>query len=318
MEGLLVMTIRPFTPDDYPAVVRLHNAENARRPASAETLQEMDVLHRMGPSAAWLRLVAEEQFGGVIGYAEAFHSAEMAPGHFYLYTTVRQDCRNRGLGSRLLAEAERWALAHGAGEEFSSRMRSDDHASFAWANRRGYERHMDRTEAVLDLATWEAARFAGHVESVRDGGLSLSLTERPLEADLQAMYAVEAATAPDIPGSDGMSTWEQWSARFRPGKAPRVFAIALSGPKAVGWSVLSLPQVEGAGGHTNFTGVLREYRGRGIALALKLLTIESARARGLQFLTTTNDLENGPMLAVNAKLGYRNLPGPRLLKKSLS
>lgn len=317
MEVLPIVTIRPFTPDDYAAVVTLRNAANPRRPVSVAVLQELDALEDSA-SAVWTRLVAEDATGAVAGYAEAGHFTGMAEGRFSVYTTVRTDCRGRGTGSKLLEEAERWALAHGARVELTARMRSDDPASFAWAERRGYLLDLDRMEAVLDLATWVPTPFAGHVENLRAGGLLLTTTAHPAGADLQGMYAVEAATAPDIPDFEGhLPTWAEWSAEFLQTEAPRVFALARDGARVVGWSVVSLPRVAGAGGHTNFTGVLREYRGRGLALALKLLTIEFAVARGVPFMTTTNDLENRAMLAVNTKLGYRNLPGPRRIKKSL-
>lgn len=312
------MTIRSFTPDDYAAVVTLRNAVNPLRPVSVAVLQEMDAVESAGPCAVWTRLVAEDPTGAVAGYAESGHFAGMAEGRFSVYATVRRDCRGRGIGSKLLSEAERWALAHGAREALTARMRGDDPESFAWAERRGYVLDLDRMEAVLDLACWDNTRFSGHVENLEAGGLLLRTTEQPSEADLRGMYAVEAATAPDIPDFEGqVITWAEWSAEFLQGSAPMVIALALDGPRVVGWSMLSLPRVDGAGAHTNFTGVLREYRGCGLALALKLLTIESALAHGVPFLTTTNDLENPAMLAVNAKLGYRNQPGPRRIKKAL-
>ena len=312
------MTIRPFTTDDYAAVVTLRNAANPRRPVSVAVLQEMDAVESAGTSAIWTRWVAEDQAGAVAGYAESGHFAGMMEGRFSVYVTVRRECRGKGIGGRLLEEAERWARAHGAREELTARLRSDDQESFAWAERRGYVLDLDRLEAMLDLAVWDATPFTGHVDGARAGGLVLTTTEQPSAADLQGMYAVEAATAPDIPDFEGqVITWAEWSAEFLQGDAPIVVAMALDGPRIVGWSVLALPRVDGAGGHTNFTGVLREYRGRGLALALKLLTIEAARAHGVPFLTTTNDLENRAMLAVNARLGYRNLPGPRRIKKTL-
>ena len=51
------------------------------------------------------------------------------------------------------------------------------------------------------------------------------------------------------------------------------------------------------------------WRGRGIALALKLLAIRAARRYGARYLRTNNDSENAPMLAVNRKLGYQPAPG---------
>ena len=46
------------------------------------------------------------------------------------------------------------------------------------------------------------------------------------------------------------------------------------------------------------------YRGRGLALAVKLASIHWAAANGVTLLVTTNDATNAPMLAINRRLGY--------------
>ena len=53
------------------------------------------------------------------------------------------------------------------------------------------------------------------------------------------------------------------------------------------------------------TAVLRAFRGRGIARALKLATIAWAIQHGLAVLETGNDEANAPMRALNARLGYQ-------------
>jgi GNAT superfamily N-acetyltransferase len=55
--------------------------------------------------------------------------------------------------------------------------------------------------------------------------------------------------------------------------------------------------------------VLKEYRGRKIALALKLLATRYARSLGATFIRTNNDSKNEPILAINRKLGYKPEPG---------
>ena len=52
------------------------------------------------------------------------------------------------------------------------------------------------------------------------------------------------------------------------------------------------------------TGTRRAYRGRGLALAVKLASIEWAAANGITRMLTFNDATNAPMLAVNRRLGY--------------
>ena len=66
------------------------------------------------------------------------------------------------------------------------------------------------------------------------------------------------------------------------------------------------------------TGVDRQFRGRNLALALKLLSIQYAKRHSILYLETSNDSANAPMLAINAKLGYQRQYGVYTLIKSLS
>ena len=59
------------------------------------------------------------------------------------------------------------------------------------------------------------------------------------------------------------------------------------------------------------TAVVRDWRGLGLASALKRRTIGWAIEHGLIALETGNDEDNLAMQAVNARLGYR--PGPDYL-----
>lgn len=58
----------------------------------------------------------------------------------------------------------------------------------------------------------------------------------------------------------------------------------------------------------DMTAVVRHWRGRGLAGALKRATIVWALDHGLEALETGNDDANAPMRAVNARLGYKPLP----------
>ncbi len=58
----------------------------------------------------------------------------------------------------------------------------------------------------------------------------------------------------------------------------------------------------------DMTAVRPDFRGRGIAAALKRATIAWAIDNGLEALETGNDEENAPMRSVNRALGYSPLP----------
>lgn len=52
----------------------------------------------------------------------------------------------------------------------------------------------------------------------------------------------------------------------------------------------------------------REYRGRGIATALKVRTVEYARGRGYRQIRTENEIHNAPMIAINDRFGFQRQP----------
>jgi GNAT superfamily N-acetyltransferase len=53
------------------------------------------------------------------------------------------------------------------------------------------------------------------------------------------------------------------------------------------------------------TGVLAQWRGNGIAYALKLTSARAALARGFTHVRTGNHSINAPMLGINERLGFR-------------
>ena len=92
---------------------------------------------------------------------------------------------------------------------------------------------------------------------------------------------------------------------------PGGFAVALEAAsgRVVGYANL---HASCAGNPTvawhGMTAVARDWRGRGVASALKRATIAWAAANGIEALETANDTDNAPMRAVNERLGYRPLP----------
>jgi len=91
------------------------------------------------------------------------------------------------------------------------------------------------------------------------------------------------------------------------------FYIALNGDAFVGMSSLwNQTYLE-----TDFTGVLPEYRGRGIAALMKLSGIRYAQRHGFTEIRTTNDVGNEAMRRLNEQLGFEVQPALLRLEKQL-
>lgn len=166
---------------------------------------------------------------------------------------------------------------------------------------------MSAYDGVLDAVAAQGIRFQ-------------TFAELPLSAENQhKLYELDQRIAQDIPGMSWFpETFETFQQRFfdDPWCESQGKIIALDGEQWAGLAVVRLVPASNAA-YNLMTGVERHYRGRKIALALKLLAIQYARQRGVAYIRTNNDSENTPILALNQKLGYRPRPGKYLLRKDI-
>jgi len=312
-------TIRKLRhPDDYAAVASLLNLIWPE-PTTAELLQEEEEkippgqLHydEAGRLSGWDRpkWVAEDEGGRLVGYAILWRAPWTEPGTLFHTVVVHPDARGNGAGGALYA-----AVLERASEVRAARLvayvKEADEKSIAYAERRGYVKERLSFESVLDL---ESFRFderltAAIGEAERSGIRFATLAEEPGEENERKLHELYRVAHGDIPGFSGdfpwFEEWKKWELEA-PGFRPEWFHIAKDGERYVG--VVSLQRNEQTQAmYHDFTGVLREYRGRRIALALKLLGIRSAIAAGAPYIRTHNDSMNGPMLRINRDLlGFR-------------
>ena len=299
-------TIRSATPDDVPAVVGVLNAvlPSAERTSEA-SLQFDDEMIR--PDEAFRRVVASEG-GAVVGAGQA-QNTHLRPRHrFSLRIAVHPSSQGRGIGTELERRLRAFTWERG-GTDLTAIIREDDDVSRGFLERREYREAYRRFEMELDVATFDWSRFAGWRS--RLGGLRLAtLAELPeTEETLRQLFDLSTELGPDVPHPEGapqftIEDFQQFSRM--PGFRTDGLLVALDGGRIVGMSGVWMR--EGQPAMTYFTGVKRDYRGRGLATALKLATVEFAQSVGVRSMRTNNDTLNYPMVAVNEKLGYRRLP----------
>ncbi len=300
--------LRPATlPDDYTHMAAILSAARAVRTTPAEVADT----HNWWPEGSVsYRVMAEDEAGQVIGFAESYRFPNTAEGKFYASLTVHPAARNRGSGSLLLGAIERFVASQG-GNRLVGEVKDSDAASLAFMEKRAYKVERHGYDSTLDLSGLQEPPDFGAVAAVEATGIRFfALADSDSPETRRALYELYGRTMVDIPGYEAKSfmAYQTWSQFVIEGLGARLDWIFIAADDDC---LVGVTQAINSQDHvyTNHTLVDREYRGRGIAKALKLLAIQAAIRHGAPYMRTGNDSLNGPMLAVNRKLGYRPLAG---------
>lgn len=257
-------------------------------------------------------MLAIDENGQAVGYWDVERETWMKPGTFYVKVIVSPEARNHGLGAQMYRDALQIARGHGAAL-LETYVRETDTAALRFAGKRGFKIIHHGFESTLDLTDFDEHRFDGLLRRLRAEGFRFfSLAEAGVnDENKHRLYEVNRLSALDNPGNDGeFPDFYAFSKNVFDASWFRADTQLLAAHEDH-WAGLSAIGIYPADGHAYnaFTGVLREFRGRGLAQALKLQTILLAKREGMRYIRTNNDSNNAPMLAVNRKLGYKPEPG---------
>lgn len=305
-------TLRPVTLEDFPHMVEIINSQ-AREPVTLDELLRREK-HRPAEDPH-LRLGAFTGDGLLVGYGVTSGGTGHRPGEFSIQVRVAQPYRRQGAARALYGEVLAFARAHGAIRLESSAL-EDDPESLAWAQRRGFATEHHLFESTLALPDWDPSPWQAAVQEVLASGIrftTLAAEQRDGDrvAAIRRYYEFSHRLAKDIPGMADRPDypWELYRdvVLNDPSWKDDLLLLALDGERWVALCQLT-PRPSGAL-YNGFTAVDRDYRGRKIALAIKVRSLELAQSTGAPYIRTNNHSVNGPMLAVNRKLGYQPLPG---------
>ena len=311
--------LRRVNPEtDFPRVAEIIN-QFEPSPMTAERMHEWEakrpeqqVLHRN---------VALDRDGHIVGYNEAVHEPWEQPGRFWMEVAVDSAFERQGIGAQLYADAWQFVQQHG-GSKAKSSVRDNCAHCLRFAQQRGFSIDRHIFDSTLTLDTFDEQPFAGTIEAVEATGIRFfSLADIDInEAAQRKLYELNTRLLLDVPG------WDEEPAPFEQFlkwvfESPHYRAdgqiIAADGEQWVGLAAVGYFK-EGNFVVNMITGVDRAYRGRQIALALKLIGNQTARRWGVNIIRTNNDSQNAPMLKINRKLGYQPEPGKYVLEHNLN
>ncbi len=284
------MTIRAYDPQDHPSLATLY-----------DVAQPLGIGIPDAENSHACRLVTETEAGRLIGYGAASGGAASS-----VTLVIHPDHQRQGLGTSLWERLRRELNTLGT-NAVEAWVRQENVSGVAWLQKNGFTQiHPDGPVQLLladaDLEQCQRAWENAAAQKITLTTLAEEKTQDPeYLAKLHALYSTFEA---DIPPFETFA--QEWNA---PGK---LLFLAKDGERYIGLSTADPRGADPYFAETNdifqqhLTGVLPEYRRRGLATALKSHVIAYAKRAGYRTLWTHSG--NPDMRALNWKLGFRTGP----------
>lgn len=281
------------------------------------------------PEPKRLMLVVEDGSGALQAHGNVSDGGMWASpdGSWRLNLRVAAPWRRRGVGRALLARLEAHA-GDGAAKRIVAAVQGDEPEGSRFAEAMGYRAYHERIDAYLEVPRFDPGAFEDPNAIAARAGVGLAsyaelvtrLGDR-LEDFQRGLLTLQWEVSHDVPSPTPMPAapppFEQVKKMFFEGPFldPATTIIALRDERPVGLTVTMVK--ENGAAYTNFTGVSRTERGKGIALALKLRALRELKRLGVRLYGTTNDETNAAMRGINRRLGYTPEPPTIMVEKRL-
>jgi mycothiol synthase len=257
---------RALLPNESGGTVDLFRADLAANPDRHFYLAELD--------------------GEVVG--EGLVSLSDLRDRYSVKVRVLPHARRRGVGTALL----RQLVTHASGDKLSTHLEEEEARLFA--ERFGFRE--------IDRQVEQVKRLGGEPDppAFPDGIEVVSIAERPdlLRESYPLAQQGYADMALDGPAHISLEAWLRDEATL-----PEGSFVALSGDEIVGFSGLVAHDNDGVA-EDGLTVVRRDWRHRGLAIALKQKELAWAARHGFGEVVTWTQLGNEGMRRVNELLGY--------------
>ncbi len=296
--------IRPSQPEDLDGVIRVQNeCAPMHKVSRQEVLRDEETLAPELQRIIFVAQAADE----IVGVAVANRTAgSYHPMKYMLEMGVSKDFRKQGIGSSLYQTVFDHLADLGL-LSISCQVSEANEAGLEFAARRGYAEQKRNFISALDLSTFSPSNFDQPIDGLEIKSLEQLDSPEVREQWFDFFTIVRQdvpRTAPPTP-----LTFDFFETQIvqEPDLVRSATLFAFKDGQIVGFTA-------GFHDHENdhfdqwLTATHRNYRGKGIALALKIAQATEIKRLGIATIKTDNDTRNKPMLAINDKLGFVRQP----------
>ena len=321
------ITIRPFdySDTDYTLMLRVYVANFPDEPASVGRWRFQD--EKRDKKKFFSRNIVEVdgEHVGTVGFGAAPWAD--VPGLYFVGGSVHPDFQRQGLGCRMYDFAIEQLLPHRP-KTIRAAARDDKADALAMLKKRGFVCAQREAVSALNVDEFDANRYTALLQKLADAGIRIRSLEAIQQTDpawQQHMYDLKWTLLGDVPTIEPIRKmpFSEWvDIQFEnPGFKPDAWFVAedltqAAQPCYVGISHLYRNQAKADRLDVGLTGVLGDYRRRGIATALKARAAMFAQSFGASEIWTDNAEEN-PMYQLNLQLGFRPKPSMLIFNKEI-
>ena len=286
------VVIRSAVGDDADAIAAVRRAVYSYKVMSPAATRHMLTVE--APGERFLPLVAESD-GEVVAWGSAgLNVWTSEPGQSYLTIYVHPDHREQGIGTALADRLHQHLTEVGA-----IRVRTFVHPDgLEFARKLGYDGTRQMHYSGVDV------RSLPEQPATPDGIELVTLDQ----VDPRQAHTADSIASLDEPSDSPVDSidYERWLEEVwqSPAVDKALSVAAMVGDEVVCFTVV---ETDADRAWSGMTGTIPAYRGRGLAKLVKSVALRRAAAAGITAAYTSNDDENGPMLAINHWLGYRRV-----------
>jgi RimJ/RimL family protein N-acetyltransferase/N-acetylglutamate synthase-like GNAT family acetyltransferase len=267
-----------------------------------------------------IQRIAENEEGELQGfYWVYFNNAESCNIDLF----VKPERRRQGFGKRLYEDLEQ-SVKNAQAKEINVTIMDSSLESRIFAEQRGFSERWHFIPMRLNLETFNDKPYDDIIAKLKGDGFRFTSMEElgNTEEAQRHLYTLNDETNLDVPGRNGEHTWSSFD-DFKE-RVCQTDWYKSGGQKVVidtatgDWVAMSAISRFQNHAYNLHTGVDRNYRGRKLAQAVKVMALRYARdILKVNTVHTDHNTMNQPIIAIDRKFGYVEMPGTFVMKKVL-